>query len=261
MPDANSPDTLIVGYPGRLARAFAWLWPAARRLNRRDLDICARKTVLSTLIPLRPKLVINCAAMTDMRRCEDEPDLAWDVNVRGVRNIAEACAATGAFLVHFSSDYAIAPVNEYGWTKRASEGLADLTVRAKIFDETHWALRALRAGQQVEMLTNEFLNPISTTGSATLTAELLMKKARGLISAGTKERLSFYQVGCVWAQALGVKTDRVIQIDQLPDAGQRLQDMYMDTQALAQFGIRIPTLLDDTRAHLERLTTLHESGA
>ena len=95
----NRPETLILGYPGRLARAFAWLWPQASRAGRADFDITDRAAVLKAITERAPRRVINCAALTDLARCEREPRLAWAVNVQGVRYLAEACQAAGAVLV------------------------------------------------------------------------------------------------------------------------------------------------------------------
>ena len=49
--------------------------------------------------------VINCAAYTAVDKAETEPAIAKRINVGGVKNLAEACAAHDATLIHFSTDY------------------------------------------------------------------------------------------------------------------------------------------------------------
>jgi len=247
---ANTEDTLIVGYPGRLAKAFVQRWPKAKRVMHAELDITDRSAVLLTIAKHQPKLVINCAALTDMDRCEKKPDLAWSINVRGVRNLAEGCRRSRAILVHFSSDYALEPINEYAWTKRASENIADLTIRAKIYDESHWAWKNLRNGKKIKLLTNEFLNPISTSGLSFIVEELLQQKLRGLFGVGTADRLSFWQVGNIWADVLGVQHDLVEPIENLESSMPRPDNMYINTQVLRELGFNIPTLIDDAQTHL-----------
>jgi dTDP-4-dehydrorhamnose reductase len=247
MPDWQ--DILVVGSPGRLARAFVWRWPAARRAGRADFDITNRLATMAAIGELKPKLVVNCAALTDMARCDQEPDLAWAVNVRGVRNLAEACREVGATLVHFSSDYALSPPNEYGWTKRASESLAHLTIRAKIYDGSHWAWAALLAGRVIKMLTTEFLNPISITGVAAITEELIAQGQRGVVAVGTRERLSFWQVGRIWAEVLGADAELVQPLSRLEGASARLAEMFLDPSPLAAAGIAVPELWDDASLH------------
>jgi dTDP-4-dehydrorhamnose reductase len=245
----NNRDTVIVGYPGRLARAFATQWPEARHVGRTDFDIMDRSSTVQSIVDLQPKLVINCAALTDIARCEREPDLAWAVNVRGVRHLAEACRRVDATLVHFSSDYALDPVNEYGWTKRASESLAHLTIRAKIYDGSHWAWVALRQGQPIRMLMTEFLNPISISSVTSITEQILLHQLRGLVAVGTLERLSFWQVGRVWAEALDVDPDLVQPIDSMEFSFPRLNEMFLDTTPLMAIGISMPRLFEDALQH------------
>jgi dTDP-4-dehydrorhamnose reductase len=54
---------------------------------------------------IRPQVVINCAAATDVDRCQSEPEWAFAVNTSGPALLAEACSEAGAELVHISTDY------------------------------------------------------------------------------------------------------------------------------------------------------------
>jgi dTDP-4-dehydrorhamnose reductase len=246
----DAPSTLIVGYPGRLARAFSRRWPHASTAGRTDFDITDQRATRAAIARHAVRLIINCAAMTDMARCQREPHAAWLVNVDGVRHLAEAARAVGAVLVHFGSDYAVSPVNEYGWTKRASEGLADLTVRAKIYDHTHWAWQALANGRPVSLLRTAFLNPISTDGVAIATEALLEGGARGLVTVGTFRRLTFVDVGIMWARLLGADRGLISEVDALPDDVPRPRDMFLDPADMRRFGIGVPDLADDSARHL-----------
>jgi dTDP-4-dehydrorhamnose reductase len=243
--------TLIVGRSGRLARAFAFMLRRARVVGQDVLDITSLETVMRVLAEIRPTLVLNCAAITDMKRCEANPAAAWAVNVEGVRHLAEGCHVVGATLVHFSSDYALDPVNEYARTKRASEGFADLTVRAKIYDASHWAWLALRQGQSVRMTTHEYCNPITTTGIVLTTAALLSRGRRGVVSCGTAERLTFWQVGRIWAGVLGVSPQLVEPIGPVDSTLPRLAEMFLPTEGMRECAIEVPTIEIDATRHLE----------
>ncbi|MDO4537207.1 MAG: dTDP-4-dehydrorhamnose reductase [Coriobacteriales bacterium] len=83
-------------------------------------------------------LVINGAAFTNVDGCEADFGTAFSANALGPLNLARACAASGATLVHVSTDYvfpgtepgervetdAPAPISAYGRSKLAGEGLA-----------------------------------------------------------------------------------------------------------------------------------------
>ncbi len=52
-----------------------------------------------------PDVVIHCAAMTAVDRCETEPDRAFQLNAFGSANVASACFRHGIRLIAFSTDY------------------------------------------------------------------------------------------------------------------------------------------------------------
>src|SRR5688572_22434640 len=69
-------------------------------LNRPDCDITDPASVASAVSSLRPDLVINPAAYTNVDGAESEPDVAMAINGLGPRNLALSCAAAGVPLVH-----------------------------------------------------------------------------------------------------------------------------------------------------------------
>ncbi len=53
-------------------------------------------------------LIINCAAYTNVNKCETEQEIAFKVNTLGARNLAVAAEKTRAKLIHVSTDYVFA---------------------------------------------------------------------------------------------------------------------------------------------------------
>lgn len=74
-------------------------------VDRAALDITDRAAVLALVRDVRPDVVINAAAYTAVDGCETNVDHAYAVNATAVGQVAEACAAIGAHLVHISTDY------------------------------------------------------------------------------------------------------------------------------------------------------------
>jgi dTDP-4-dehydrorhamnose reductase len=103
--------------------------------GRGSLDITDAAGTLSGLRGAVPEVVINCAAATDVDRCEREPGWAHRLNAEGARNVAVACGAVGARLIHISTDFVFSgnldraydetdqvdPINVYGASKLAGE--------------------------------------------------------------------------------------------------------------------------------------------
>lgn len=74
-------------------------------LDSSELDITDFDYTSSRINRYKPKIIINCAAYTAVDRAGDEPDKAFLVNSRAVKNLADTAADIDALLVHFSTDY------------------------------------------------------------------------------------------------------------------------------------------------------------
>jgi dTDP-4-dehydrorhamnose reductase len=104
-------------------------------LTRTDLDITDHAAVCEALTGYGPSVVVNCAAWTAVDAAENQEAEALAVNGNGAANLAAACRATGARLIHVSTDYVFdggaakpwaeddppAPRSAYGRTKLAGE--------------------------------------------------------------------------------------------------------------------------------------------
>ena len=100
-----------------------------------ELDITDLGQVKDKINDLKPDVVINCAAATNVDGCESNEDFAFKVNSIGPRNLAMACEEIGAKLVQVSTDYVFsgignkplieydltAPYSVYGKTKLLGE--------------------------------------------------------------------------------------------------------------------------------------------
>jgi dTDP-4-dehydrorhamnose reductase len=74
-------------------------------LSRAQLDVSDREAVCSAVTDAQPQAIVNCAAYTNVDGAEADPDAAAAVNALAPGFLAEAAAATGAWLVHVSTDY------------------------------------------------------------------------------------------------------------------------------------------------------------
>ncbi len=127
---------LVVGANGMLGRdLIALLGGRGRGVDIADIDITSPESVLKVIGDLKPEVVINCAAYTDVDGCESNTETAMAVNGEGVGYLAMACRDLGALLVQISTDYifdggkgtpyieddAPCPLSVYGESKLAGE--------------------------------------------------------------------------------------------------------------------------------------------
>ena len=131
---------LIIGASGQLGIAIseelgqrgilfnAW--------SSKDLNITHGPIVRDFVSDLSPKVIVNCAAWTDVDGAETNELQASRVNGEGAENLALAAKNCGAKLIHISTDYVflgegktpwqvdgrINPQSAYGRTKADGEG-------------------------------------------------------------------------------------------------------------------------------------------
>ncbi|MBV4470845.1 dTDP-4-dehydrorhamnose reductase [Pseudomonas siliginis] len=98
-------------------------------------DLSNLESLRATIRQIKPDVIVNAAAYTAVDKAESETELADRVNGLASGVMAEEAAASGAWLVHYSTDYvfsgqgvtpwqetdAVAPVNHYGASKLAGE--------------------------------------------------------------------------------------------------------------------------------------------
>lgn len=94
------------------------------------LDITDLNSVKNVLNTIKPDVVINCAAATNVDGCESDEDFAFKVNSLGPRNLAMVCEEIGARLVQVSTDYVFSGVGEKPLTEY------DLTAPYSVYGKT-----------------------------------------------------------------------------------------------------------------------------
>lgn len=116
------------------------------------LDLYAPGALAPLVERIAPDLVVNASAHTAVDRAEDEPELAFRANAEAPAELARLCAATGATLVHFSTDYVFdgtatrpyresdptAPLGVYGASKLAGEQAIQASGTKHLILRTAW---------------------------------------------------------------------------------------------------------------------------
>lgn len=104
-------------------------------IDLEDLDITNLNKTLEYVRTVKPDLIINPAAYTNVDGCETNSDVAFKANSIGARNMAIAAESIGAKLLHISTDYVFEgkanvpyreydlpnPISVYGKTKLLGE--------------------------------------------------------------------------------------------------------------------------------------------
>ena len=83
--------------------------------SSKNLDIAQRSIVIEAIEKLSPKVIINCAAWTDVDGAESDEIVASRVNSDGPENLALAAKLSNSRLIHVSTDYVFSGENQTPW--------------------------------------------------------------------------------------------------------------------------------------------------
>ena len=216
----------ITGAHGQLGRELveAWRDEDVVALGRAELDVTDASQSTAVLEDVRPSVVVNCAAWTDVDGCERDPERAHLVNAVGAGNVASAAAAVGARLVHVSTDFVhgggppvdaqglprawreddpVDPVNEYGASKARGEALVLAACDDAVVVRTAWVcgrhggnfvrtmLRLGRSGTPLRVVDDQFGSPTFTADLAVALHELATVAVTGIVNRANSGHCSW----------------------------------------------------------------------
>ncbi len=223
---------VVTGGRGMLGHDLLDLFgDTARGVCHDEMEITDAASVGKVLMKLKPKVVINAIAYTDVDGCETERERAFAVNGDGVRNLALVTKEIGAKLVQASTDYVFDgskgapwlendpanPLSVYGRSKLMGEENARLNpdhlivrtqwlygLYGKNFVET--MLRLGMERDEVAVVDDQFGAPTRTVDLSFAIRVLLEKDRRGTYHAANTGVCSW----CDFARAIfretGLKT-------------------------------------------------------
>lgn len=175
----------------------------------RSADLGDPVGLSQTLEDLRPDVIINCAAMTDVDGCERDPSGAWTANVEGVATLSRCAKALDAHLVHVSTDYVFDgdagpydvdalpnPRGVYAISKHAGEeavralgvkGRWTIARTAVVYgwpstgknNFGSWLLDTLGAGKTVKLFSDQWVSPTHASNAAEMLGELAERRMAG----------------------------------------------------------------------------------
>lgn len=263
-------DLLITGANGQLGKDCRTVFAGDHSLTCVDieeLDITCADDVLGFIRKVQPEVVINCAAYTQVDRCETEQELARAVNVTGAENLARSAADCGAQIVHISTDYvfdgrkncpesysekdATAPQSVYGRTKLEGEQAVMRCTDNHLILRTAWLYgfnghnfikailkKALAAPEvPLKIVNDQFGSPTWSMALAWQIAELIYPPARGLYHASAEGACTWYEFACYFLEKLQVP-HRIVPCttEEYPTPAKRPRCAILENQRLAAEG-------------------------
>ena len=192
-------EIVLLGSAGQVGLALSGAlrcFANVTAFDRAALDLTDADAVVGALRAIRPAVVVNAAAFTDVDRAESEEAAATRINGDAVAVLGNECRAIRAALVHYSTDFVFdgvasrpyreddptAPLGAYGRSKLAGERALALAGAPAIVLRTAWVYSPGRRSFVASILRlareREALRIVADqTGSPTFAGDLAMATA------------------------------------------------------------------------------------
>lgn len=234
------PKALVIGASGQVGRnTFAALgaagWDTVGTYASRPveglvrLDLGDEAAIRDLVEAARPDLVVLSSALTNVDRCEDEPELARRLNARAPEVVAAAARQAGARVVYLSTEYvfdgttgpygeddAVSPPCVYGATKLLGERAVlaadprNLALRTTVVFSHHpgdknfamQLLARLGAGERMKVPADQVSSPTWAPDLAAALVTLAARGASGVLNVAGPDVLSRIDLARRAARAL-----------------------------------------------------------
>ncbi len=200
--------------------------PSNRNLGKFEYywgDVQEKEKIQQICNDVNPEVIIHTAAITDVDLCEQEHELAVNINFSGTVNILDYVKEAGCKFVFISTDYVFDgekgnyvetdktdPINFYGQNKLETEDIIQETLEDYLIIRTSslygiasnihnnfllWILKKLKKEEKVPLFVDQIVNPTLTDNLASNIFELIRAKATGIYHLTGKDSMSRYEFG------------------------------------------------------------------
>jgi len=219
---------VVTGATGQLGQTLSRLWAESplpqyqlEALDRSELDISQADMTIGVLSELKPAVIVNAAAYTQVDQAESDSKAAHLVNAEAAGRIAAWSAENDAKLIYISTDFVFDgssktpyspdhqtnPLGVYGASKLAGEDKiqAQAKQRSAII-RTSWLyseygnnfvktmLRLMGDRDELSVVNDQIGSPTSTRGLATLIFAMIPKDSyQGIYHWTDGASISWYE--------------------------------------------------------------------
>jgi dTDP-4-dehydrorhamnose reductase len=192
------------------------------RADLPELDITDEEKTRAFVVDRSPRVVVNCAAWTDVDGAESNPEAAFAVNGSGAGNLAAAGEAVNALVVHMSTDYVFDgrldrpyseedrpnPVGVYGSSKLEGERQVAARSTRWLIVRTAWLyghngrnfvetiLGLAERGGPLRVVDDQIGSPTNARDLAGAIRELVLADARAVVNVTNTGSCTWFEFAC-----------------------------------------------------------------
>jgi dTDP-4-dehydrorhamnose reductase len=263
---------LIAGANGQLGRCLQQTLESNSiehaAYSKEEMDISDFSHVKDVVNRVKPDIVVNTAAYTNVHQAEIDQIEAFVINQTGVASLANASKLVNARLIHFSTDYVFSgestkpwqvsdatnPLSKYGESKLAGElEIARIYPENSMIIRTAWLYspfgknfyktilnKAINSQETVRVVNDQIGQPTNANDLAELTVRAISKKALTGVYHGTNSgACSWFEFAKFIFEIVGEDVNRVVPIPSSEYATRAKRPKYsvLDGQKWSESGI------------------------
>jgi dTDP-4-dehydrorhamnose reductase len=239
------PKALVTGGSGQLAtRLVTYL-----KLNnipyesfsKNQLDILDNANLKKIFNEVKPNIIINCAAYTNVAEAETNKESCFKVNVIGITNLVKLCKDNNCKLLQISTDYVFDgnkedgiyyendiknPLNYYGYSKSLAEDIVINNLMNYVIIRTSWLygnsksdfvskiLSLSLVHENIYVTNKEFGSPTYVDDLCEFIVYMLGENLRGTFHFSNKGKVSRFEFATRILELFDIRTNIIPLIEQ-----------------------------------------------
>lgn len=246
--------------------------------NDISVDLTKKNSTNLALESVRPEVIINLVALTNVDKCELDPQSSYLLNCKSIENVCSWVRSTSSpcHVVHISTDQVYDGIgphpedqitirNQYAISKYAGE-LSALTVSSTILRTnfiglskcdsrislTDWLYLSLQNSKQINVFSDVMFSPLSVVSLCQYIEKCISVRPIGIYNVGSKDGMSKADLAFLFADELGLSNlflKRAEMRNVQSMVAKRPFDMRMDTSLFeTKMGLNLPSMADEIRS-------------
>lgn len=257
-------------------------------LRKKKLLLDKFKNLKKLMISNKFDYVINCVALTNVDKCEQEKTKAFNLNVKIIKNILELKKKNNLKfkLIHFSSDqvynsknlsyynnendFSKKFINYYSKTKIISEKIClkegkneVLIFRTNFIGRsystkksfTDWLYKNITQNNRISLAANSFITPLRANTIAKVLVKIINRNLfkHGVYNLGSDKGMSKSEIGIYFIKKINKKYSNydIKSINELTKIKRPLNMMMCSKKFSKNFKLKLPTLLQELKLSLK----------
>ena len=246
-------------------------------VRNKRVELTDDRQVKTVLDLMKPEVIINLAALTNVDECEQHPQKAYLSNVRIVENLSKWIkeSQNASHLIQISTDHMydgsilhkendITLSNYYAFSKYAGElaaaSIPSTVLRTNFFGQSQcpgrtslsdWLIKSLSQSVDIKVFSDVYFSPLSLPTLVRMIENACHVRNKGIFNLGSKNGMSKADFAFFLAETLDLPTGSMVRdtVDKVKLTAYRPKDMRMDSSKFeSAFDVQLPTLKEEIQS-------------